>query len=174
MSCFDTDCGNDLHCFRPPPYTRLDKLQGGKCNQCDAELIDWDQIQDSGLRTVSELVPKLKKEYVRHVFWHIELDQETLDEIRALADSNLRTKIRKRIKSSIHKKRSEIFRDGMQTPMNEVNIIYYAQHATATCCRKCLKYWYEIPLEKELDSVDTQFCEDLIFTYIQERLKEKE
>ncbi len=34
--------------------------------------------------------------------------------------------------------------DGKQTPMRN-HPVFIAQHATATCCRKCLQKWHEIP-----------------------------
>lgn len=43
-------------------------------------------------------------------------------------------------------------RDGKQTPMRG-HPVFVAQHATATCCRKCLESWHHIPqgvpLQKE-------------------------
>jgi len=34
--------------------------------------------------------------------------------------------------------------DGKQTPMKN-HPVFIAQHATATCCRKCLQKWHGIP-----------------------------
>ncbi len=34
--------------------------------------------------------------------------------------------------------------DGKQTPMRN-HPVFIAQHATATCCRKCLETWHSIP-----------------------------
>ena len=34
--------------------------------------------------------------------------------------------------------------DGRQTPMRN-HPVFIAQHATATCCRKCLAKWHHIP-----------------------------
>jgi hypothetical protein len=34
--------------------------------------------------------------------------------------------------------------DGKQTPMRN-HPIFIAQHATATCCRRCLEKWHGIP-----------------------------
>ena len=36
--------------------------------------------------------------------------------------------------------------DGRQTPMRN-HPAFIAQHATATCCRKCLEKWHGIPRE---------------------------
>lgn len=34
--------------------------------------------------------------------------------------------------------------DGLQTPMRN-HPVFIAQHATGTCCRKCLEKWHRIP-----------------------------
>ncbi len=40
-------------------------------------------------------------------------------------------------------------KDGKQTPMKG-HPVFIAQHATGTCCRKCLNKWYNIPIERDL------------------------
>ncbi|UCG56821.1 MAG: DUF4186 domain-containing protein [Phycisphaerales bacterium] len=47
--------------------------------------------------------------------------------------------------------------DGKQTPMKN-HPVFVAQHATGTCCRKCLEKWHRIPWgrplsEREIDYV---------------------
>lgn len=59
--------------------------------------------------------------------------------------------------------------DGRQTP-REGNIVYYAQHALACCCRTCLEYWHGIPKTAELTSGDIDYFTNLIMLYIGERL----
>ena len=39
--------------------------------------------------------------------------------------------------------------DGRQTPM-KIHPVFVAQHATATCCRKCLAKWHHIPMGRPL------------------------
>lgn len=39
--------------------------------------------------------------------------------------------------------------DGRQTPMRN-HPVFIAQHATGTCCRKCLEKWHRIPKGKPL------------------------
>ena len=41
---------------------------------------------------------------------------------------------------------ADIPNDGRQTPMRN-HPAFIAQHATATCCRKCLEKWHGIPRE---------------------------
>jgi len=47
--------------------------------------------------------------------------------------------------------------DGRQTPMRN-HPVFIAQHATGTCCRKCLEKWHYIPkgqplTEKQIDYI---------------------
>jgi len=47
--------------------------------------------------------------------------------------------------------------DGRQTPMRN-HPVFIAQHATGTCCRKCLEKWHHIPkgqplTEKQIDYI---------------------
>jgi hypothetical protein len=62
-------------------------------------------------------------------------------------------------------------RDGRQTPL-QGNAIYYAQHATACCCRKCLEYWHAIPQGRPLTDKELEYCVALIELYLKERLPE--
>jgi dTDP-4-amino-4,6-dideoxygalactose transaminase len=39
--------------------------------------------------------------------------------------------------------------DGKQTPMRN-HPVFIAQHATGTCCRKCLQKWHCIPMGQSL------------------------
>lgn len=46
--------------------------------------------------------------------------------------------------------------DTKQTPYKG-HPIFIAQHATATCCRKCLEKWHHIECGKELNQNDKQY-----------------
>jgi hypothetical protein len=60
--------------------------------------------------------------------------------------------------------------DWRQTPYGGKEIINYARHATATCCRSCLQYWYDIDENSELTEKQLQFCSDLIMYYVEQRV----
>ncbi len=51
--------------------------------------------------------------------------------------------------------------DGKQTPMKG-HPVFIAQHATATCCRGCIKKWHWIKKEMELSDQEMQFLVGLI------------
>ncbi len=59
--------------------------------------------------------------------------------------------------------------DGRQTPFTG-NLIYYAQHATATCCRKCAEEWHGINRDRPLTKEEINYMVDLIMLYIKKRV----
>lgn len=63
-----------------------------------------------------------------------------------------------------------IANDGKQTPMRG-HPVFIAQHATATCCRKCIRKWHKMQPEKELSQVQQEYLVDVIMTWIQKEME---
>ena len=61
--------------------------------------------------------------------------------------------------------------DGKQTPMKN-HPVFIAQHATATCCRKCLEKWHHIPQDKLLTEKQVDFIIQLIMQWLEHSGKE--
>ena len=59
--------------------------------------------------------------------------------------------------------------DGKQTPMRG-HPVFVAQHATATCCRECIRKWHKIQPGKELSQVQKEYLVDVIMTWIEKEL----
>lgn len=59
-----------------------------------------------------------------------------------------------------------IINDGKQTPMRG-HPVFIAQHATATCCRKCLYKWHSIPMGTDLNQEQVEYIVDIIMEWIQ-------
>ena len=60
--------------------------------------------------------------------------------------------------------------DGKQTPMRG-HPVFIAQHATATCCRKCLRKWHGIETGRTLTSQEEAFVTDLIMAWIDRQME---
>lgn len=65
-----------------------------------------------------------------------------------------------------------ILNDGKQTP-TKGHPVFVAQHATATCCRECIRKWHKIPPGKELSEIQQAYLVDVIMTWIQRELERK-
>ena len=59
--------------------------------------------------------------------------------------------------------------DGKQTPMKN-HPVFVAQHATATCCRKCLKKWHHIDTGKELTVGQIDYTVSVITSWTRHEL----
>lgn len=52
----------------------------------------------------------------------------------------------------------------------EGNVLYYAQHATASCCRTCIEYWHGIPKGRELTHDEIGYLTALIIQFLNRRI----
>lgn len=64
----------------------------------------------------------------------------------------------------------EIKNDGKQTPMKG-HPVFIAQHATGTCCRKCLFKWHKIKPFKELSLDEKEYIVNLIIAWIKKEME---
>jgi hypothetical protein len=55
--------------------------------------------------------------------------------------------------------------DGRQTPLRG-HPVFVAQHATATCCRICLRKWHGIEGDKELTEHEVNYIVRVLLTWI--------
>ncbi|HEX8843127.1 MAG TPA: DUF4186 domain-containing protein [Pyrinomonadaceae bacterium] len=60
---------------------------------------------------------------------------------------------------------AEPVNDGRQTPWHS-HPVFVAQHATATCCRGCLRKWHEIPKGRELTDEEKRYIVDVIEAWL--------
>jgi predicted Fe-S protein YdhL (DUF1289 family) len=65
--------------------------------------------------------------------------------------------------------RANPYKDGRQTPYRG-HPVFVAQHATATCCRTCLRRWHEIPKGRELTASERDYVLDVIERWMEREL----
>lgn len=168
IRCTSADCENGLHCFR---QSRRLKAAGpaGRCRYCGADLIDWSRVQRRNFSDVSYTFASLRREFIRHYFWHVVIDQRALNYARRkgmrLLEAAARLRLEKKIGVAV-----PAF-DGRQTPMaGSGNPLTYAQHAVAACCRKCVEYWHGIPMGRALTKAELDYLSQLVVLFLHERL----
>jgi hypothetical protein len=165
ISCSTADCENGLHCFRK---TTKDKaFDEGVCQKCGVDLIDWNRVHRRDSTDAAHTFQALKHEFIRHEFFHRALDQKAVNYALRKGRPKLLEVVRHRIESALAP--AHPFRDGTQTAF-EGNPIFYAQHATACCCRKCLEYWHNIPVGRDLTPAEIDYCAELIRLYLEQRM----
>ena len=170
ITCSSTNCEDDLHCFSRF-MKKAEKKYGkqGVCYECGNDSIDWDRMYQNDINDSKFIFKSLSKELIREVFWKMNIDKLAIENSLKKKKSELRLET-----ILLLNKRIGLYTDwdGQQTPLGKDNIINYAQHATATCCRKCLSTWHNIPKEQELTKVQLEFCTNLVMKFIEERIPE--
>jgi hypothetical protein len=167
VTCSTTLCNEGFHFHTSSVIKKGQKK--GDCKDCGDNSIDWDRIHAKNPDDIQYTFDSLKKELLRHVCWVNEVDDTAIE----FALSRGKDAILKKASEIISKKIAKIptgHWDYKCTPKQGKEIINYAQHATATCCRKCLDRWHNIPENKVLTSEQIKYCVDLIELYVNDRI----
>ena len=165
IACTSSDCKNDLHCFKAT--RKMAEFDRGRCRACGADLVDWKRIHRRKISDASYTFKALQHEMIRSHFLHEPIDERAVAHARRKGRVKLREAVRNRLDRYLAS--AEPVRDGRQTPFSG-NAIFYAQHATACCCRTCLEYWHNIPKGRPLTESELKYCEALIELFLQQRL----
>ena len=170
VTCTTTDCERGLHCFLTTKKLSEQNL-GGACRVCGVQLVDWSRLHSRQIADMEYTFEALRRELIRHHFAHVPISQRAIDYARKKGWRKLEVAVLNRLTSSIGP--AQPFRDGTQTPREDSpkqNPIFYAQHGTATCCRRCVQEWYGIPLGVQLQSAEITYFAALVMRYLRERL----
>jgi hypothetical protein len=154
-----------LHYFKQTKKMRDDGTNPS-CAECGADLVDWQEVWARDLSRIDETFKNLKYEFIRHYYWHRNIDDRAVNYAKRKGKINLMATVEKRIRSSVSKPADSF--DGRQTDWNG-NPIFYAQHATATCCRRCIEKWHNIPRDRELTKSEIQYFTELARRYLGDR-----
>ena len=165
VKCSDSDCETDRHCFLFDKR-KMDEDERGACRTCGRKLVDWERIQRRDPRDVQTTFEELQRELIRHVFFHAEFDERARRLAKKYGIDRIKERVRSRLRSKVGKRPDGW--DGRQTP-KQGDVIHYAQHATATCCRKCIGYWHNIPSDRPLTEEELDYLEALVCAYIDYR-----
>lgn len=166
ITCTSSNCESGLHCFRATRKMK-EMNQRGRCRSCGVALIDWERLHRRDLRDTQHTFSALRREFFRHHYWHLDIDRRARNHARRKGWNGLSKATRRRLETAIGA--AQPFRDGTQTPRHG-NSIYYAQHAVACCCRKCLEYWHGIPRGRTLSAEELSYLSDLCMLYLRERM----
>jgi hypothetical protein len=145
-------------------------LPRGACQVCGEQgLVEWARVRRRDLADIDYTIQVLKKECIRHHQWCVvEIDEIAVERARRKGCTKMREHAEKVIRKSVGGARN--FREGWQTPW-EGDVVFYAQHATATCCRKCIEYWHGVEFGRDLTEEEVRYMAALVMRYIEEKLQ---
>jgi len=170
ITCGSTKCEDELHCFRMSNKDIKKQGRSGVCKECGADLIDWNRMHKQDIQDAEFVFNSMKNELIRHVYWHTPIDDRAIEKAQKMDKNAQAEHARKILKQRIGKENN--YMEGRQTPMVGNEIVSYAQHATGTCCRRCLEYWHNIPTGVGLSEDQLDYCVELVLRYIEERVPE--
>jgi hypothetical protein len=168
ITCGATKCNEGFHCFSLKKSSLKKFGKTHVCYECGIELIDWDRIHKNDIKDAPYIFNSLKKELIRHVVWHTEIDPNALTKVLQKGRNKTKEHVIHVLNSRIGNYNQAF--DGRQTPKGGTELVNYAQHATATCCRGCLEIWHNIPKNIKLTNQNITYCSELIMLFIDEKL----
>jgi hypothetical protein len=166
ITCSSSDCQNGRHCYLPKRGQWTDGGIRGECRACGDKSVDMSVTRARDVRDPTATFDQLSHEFIRNCFLNAPIDSKGRHQIRMQGVDGLRTRVAGHLRSRIGAKPN--MWDGRQTPMGG-SVLNLAQHATATCCRKCLYYWYGIPRDRGLNRDELDFCERMVLAYLELR-----
>jgi hypothetical protein len=168
LRCSMSDCATDRHYFLASKKLKA-VGESPKCRDCKVDLIDWNKLHRLDLNDVDYTFHALKFELIRHVYWHRNIDERAMNYAKRKGKLGL-------IETAEHFLRKYIAKpadafSSISTSMDG-NPIHYAQHATATCCRRCIEKWHGIPPDRYLQEDEILYFLRLVQLFINDRFPE--
>ena len=139
------------------------------CKYCGADIIDWTRIHRRDIAESEYTFTQLAADRLRCDWWTKEIDAPARKHAIKKGVSGLEQAVLNRLTRSVGAAHPAF--DGRQTPMAG-NAIFYAQHALACCCRKCIECWHGIPRGEALDSATLRYFTELVLKFIKIRIPE--
>jgi hypothetical protein len=167
LRCGRTDCAKGLHCFDRSRVRR--RYKQGACQQCGAELIDWGEVWLRDSRDIEKKFEFFRREWIRHFFFHVPITGRIEKYARRFGQLGLAEVLEKQLRQNKMLRYIPAL-DGRQTKMLDGTIVHWARHAVGCCCRGCMSYWHNIPLDQELTGSDVAYLKGLAVKFIVKRM----
>ena len=107
VRCTDSNCEEDLHCYRATAEMVRDKT-AGRCRSCGISLVDWDRVHQRDVSDATFTFEVMKTEFIRHHFWHIEIDAKAIEHARKKGLAAILDHVPKRLMQSIGRQRRSV------------------------------------------------------------------
>lgn len=157
LKCSMASCKHGRHCLdhlrKPRPGT--ERVRPGHCRDCGDLIVDFDYEATNAYdeaAAVEKVVLNQQCELIRAHYWHVPIDQWAYNQARRFGMTELRKRLEARVISTLTDPSPY---GGRSAPYSR-QILAYAQHATATCCRRCAAYWHGLPADVQVRPTDTQ------------------
>lgn len=146
IKCVMASCKHGRHCL---DYLRRPRkgdgvTEPGDCRDCGAHILDFPDVEGRRYGNLQEIVATSldqQNELIRAHYWHVPIDLWAFKQAQRLGRRELLRRAAERVRTALT--RTDAYA-GRCTPYHG-DVIAYAQHATAGCCRRCATYWHGLP-----------------------------
>ena len=168
LACYSTACCNGLHCLdfiRTGRAGAVDRtpVAKGQCRACLNAIAAFPDHPAQNVDEVVALFDQQRKELIREHYWTAPMDRWAFNQAYRRGRLGLHQWARKVLSERIGG--AKPYRDGRQTPWHK-DVIAYAQHAVAACCRHCVQYWHAIPTGRALEPAELDHLTALVTLYL--------
>lgn len=172
----DDRCERGLHTYHKSPAAN--DRGNPVCKLCGDDCIDWDRLHRRDTRDVEFTIAQLQTDRFRSSWWMKDVDPTAVRRAIRLGPDGIVDAVRRRVFQSVGRVyelpngRLQPYNDGGQTTdkVGKMTIVHYGQHATATCCRKCIEVWHGIPQGRELTKDEQEYIVALLMVYVTYKL----
>ncbi len=165
VKCTQSECDKGKHCYRPKRGGWKEE-RPGECRSCGDRSVDMSVTRALDASDPAAIFKELGREFIRGHYLDRPIDRRARRLIRRDGVDGTMAKVPALLAKKIGGVPDAF--DGRQTKL-EGDVLFYAQHATATCCRRCAWYWYGIPREREMTKAELGFCVDMVLAYLNRR-----
>ena len=149
IACVMSSCAHGRHCLnylRRSPKGR-DMTKPGHCRDCGAFVVALPVADGRRYGNPDELVQTClaqQNELIRAHYWHVPIDQWAMNQARRWGRRQLHERVAVAVRAALVDAGPFTSRSASYGK----SIVAYAQHATASCCRPCARYWHGTPLDR--------------------------
>jgi len=176
ITCGTADCDNGHHAYNARTFVRRGRdrqfCEAGVCKACGDASVDWGRVHLRNVGDVAYTFAALQHETIRWDFWERPFND------KAISDSVARG--RQGIEDAIVPTLQRIvgpvphgYWQRLAVPTDQhklTNVIQYAQHAVAACCRDCIEKWHGISQDHDLSQSELEYLKQLTVHYLEKRL----
>lgn len=158
LTCWMASCKHGRHCldYLRKPRKGAERIEPGRCRDCGEQIVDLPHNAPESVlaerEELSHTIIDQQSELIRAHYWHVPIDQWAYNSARRLGKAELRRRIEARVLAALVAPGPF---DGRSASYSK-DIIAYAQHATATCCRRCASYWHGLPNDANIRPTEAQ------------------
>lgn len=157
LECKMTSCKHGRHFldFLRKPHKESTAVSPGTCRDCSTPALDEGTFVEHKYGAPEQLVATFsgqQHELMRAHYWLVPIDLWAYNQALRFGRDEVLRRVEKQVRWAMT---STDAWANKGSPYSR-QIVAYAQHATATCCRDCAAYWHGLPKDRAMRPTEAQ------------------